>query len=56
MAYLARNSLRASRNVNEITIGAPCIVEKLTKMEKLPDITGKSGENGEYGKNLPWVW
>ena len=25
-------------------------------MEKLPDITGKSGENGEYGKNLPWVW
>ena len=56
MANLARNSLRASGNVNEITIGAPCIVEKLTKMEKLPDITGKSGENGEYGKNLPWVW
>ena len=56
MANLARNSLRAGENVNEITRGAPCIVEKLTKMEKLPDITGKSGENGEYGKNLPWVW
>ena len=52
MANLARNSLRASGNVNEITRGAPCIVEKLTKMEKLPDITGKSGENGEYGKKF----
>ena len=50
MANLARNSLRAGENVHEITRGAPCIVEKLTKMEKLPDINGKSGENAEYGK------
>ena len=52
MANLARNSLRAGENVNEITRGAPCIVEKLTKMEKLPDINGTSGENGEYGKSF----
>ena len=55
MANLARNSLRAGEYVNKITRGAPCIVKKLTKMEKLPAINGKSGENGEYGKNLPWV-
>ena len=52
MANLARNSLRAGENVNETTRGAPCIVEKLTKMKKLPDINGKSGENGEYGKRF----
>ena len=33
-----------------------CIVEKLTKMEKLHDINGRSGENGECGKTLPRVW
>ena len=32
MANLARNSLRGGENVNKITRGAPCIVEKLTKM------------------------
>ena len=56
MANLARNSLRAGENVHEITRGAPCIVEKLTKMEKLHDINGRSGENGECGKTLPRVW
>ena len=45
MANLAENRQRAGENLNEITRGAPCKVEKLTN--GISDRNGESDENGE---------